>query len=90
MIAKIDMQPMAANVRAKYVLAPIWVTSFEYRGTIYRVLINGQTGNIVGTWPKSFKKFFMIVGLVAGGIFTTQFVYALLLMLIQWLQSRGG
>ena len=89
-IAKIDMQPMAANVRAKYVLAPIWVTSFEYRGTIYRVLINGQTGNIVGTWPKSFKKFFMIVGLVAGGIFTTQFVYALLLMLIQWLQSRGG
>lgn len=90
LIAKINMQPAAGNIRAKYVLAPMWITSFDYRGVVYRVLINGQTGNIVGTWPKSLKRFFMIFGLIAGGIFTTQFLMLLLQMLIEWLKTRGG
>ena len=87
-ISKLDMQPGATNIRAKYVLAPIWITSFDYHGTIYRVLINGQTGEIVGTWPKSFKRFFMIFGIIAGAIFGTQFLMALLAMLMNWLSSR--
>ena len=88
-IAKLDMQPGASNIRAKYVLAPIWITSFDYNGTVYRVLINGQTGNIVGTWPKSFKRFFMIFGLIVGGIFGTQFLLSLFRMFVAWLQSLG-
>ena len=88
-IAKLDMNPGASNIRAKYVLAPIWITSFDYHGTVYRVLINGQTGNIVGTWPRSFKRFFMIFGLIAGGIFGTQFLLSLLRMFIAWLQTLG-
>ncbi len=87
-IARLDMQPGATNVRAKYVLAPIWITSFDYHGTIYRVLINGQTGDIVGTWPKSFKRFFMIFGIIVGAIFGTQFLMALIAMIISWLSSR--
>ena len=89
-ISKLDMQPQATNIRAKYVLAPIWITSFDYHGTIYRVLINGQTGNIVGTWPKSFKRFFLIFGLIAGGIFGTQFLIALFRTFAGWLSSLGG
>jgi hypothetical protein len=53
------------------------------------VLINGQTGNIVGTWPKSFKRFFMIFGLIVGGIFGTQFLLSLFRMFVAWLQSLG-
>lgn len=87
-ISRLDMQPGATNVRAKYVLAPVWITSFDYHGTIYRVLVNGQTGDIVGTWPKSFKRFFMILGIVAGAIFGTQFLMALLAMLMNWLASK--
>ena len=88
-IARIDMQPQAGNIRAKYVLAPIWITSFDYHGTIYRVLVNGQTGSVAGTWPKSFKRFFMIIGIVFGAIFGTQFLMALLRTFFAWLASRG-
>ena len=70
-------------------ISPIWITSFDYNGTVYRVLINGQTGNIVGTWPKSFKRFFMIFGLIVGGIFGTQFLLSLFRMFVAWLQSLG-
>ena len=88
-IARIDMTPQAGNIRAKYVLAPIWITSFDYHGTVYRVLVNGQTGDIVGTWPKSLKRFFMIFGLIVGGIFGTQFLIALLRTFMMWLASLG-
>lgn len=88
-IARIDMTPQAGNIRAKYVLAPIWITSFDYHGTVYRVLVNGQTGDIVGTWPKSLKRFFMIFGLIVGGIFGTQFLIALLRTFMMWLSSLG-
>ena len=88
-IAKLDMQPSAGNIRAKYVLAPIWITSFDYHGTIYRVLVNGQTGGIVGTWPKSFKRFFMILGIIFGAIFGSQFLLALLRTFANWISSLG-
>ena len=88
-IAKIDMTPQAGNIRAKYVLAPIWITSFDYHGTIYRVLVNGQTGDVAGTWPKSFKRFFITLGLIAAGIFGTQFLIALFRTFMMWLATLG-
>ena len=88
-IARIDMKPEATNVHAKYVLAPIWITSFDYNGTIYRVLVNGQTGNIVGTWPKSLKRIFMIIGIVAGALFGLSFLRALIMTIVQWVSSWG-
>ena len=89
-VAKIDMKPEASNVRAKYVLAPIWITSFDYHGTIYRVLINGQTGNIVGTWPRSLKRIFIIIGIVAGALFSLSLIRALIGSIIQLISSFGG
>ena len=88
-IARIDMKPEASNVRAKYVLAPIWITSFDYHGTIYRVLINGQTGNIVGTWPRSLKRIFIIIGIVAGGLFGLSLIRALIASIMQWISTFG-
>ncbi|MBQ1246749.1 MAG: hypothetical protein IIX95_01800, partial [Clostridiales bacterium] len=66
------------------VLAPIWITSFDYHGTSYRVLVNGQTGSIAGTWPKSFKKFFMILGIIAGAVIGSR----ILLFFFQWLLNQ--
>ena len=88
-IARIDMKPEATNVHAKYVLAPIWITSFDYNGTGYRVLVNGQTGNIVGTWPKSLKRIFITIGIVAGAIFGTQIIMLLIRSFMAWLASLG-
>ena len=88
-IAKIDMKPEATNVHAKYVLAPIWITSFDYNGTVYRVLVNGQTGNIVGTWPRSMKRIFMIIGIVAGAIFGLKLLQALFMSIYNLIVARG-
>ena len=88
-IAKIDMKPEATNVHAKYVLAPIWITSFDYNGTVYRVLVNGQTGNIVGTWPRSMKRIFMIIGIVAGAIFGLKLLQALFMTIYNLIAARG-
>lgn len=87
-IAKLDMNPEASNIRAKYVLAPVWITSFSYNGQLYRVLINGQTSNVVGTWPKSFKKFFLIIGIIAGAIFGTRILFSLWSFLVQLITGR--
>ena len=88
-IAKLDMKPEATNVRAKYILAPIWITSFNYNGTVYRVLINGQTNAIVGTWPRSLGRIFKIIGIVAAAVFGSQMLLALIRTLMNWLSSLG-
>lgn len=40
----------------RYILLPVFVSAFHYRNKIYRVLLNGQTGQIAGQrpvdWPK--------------------------------------
>jgi len=42
-----------SNVAYKYMLLPVWMLSFRYRKQIYRVMINGQTGKVVGNAPVS-------------------------------------
>jgi hypothetical protein len=37
--------------RYKHVLLPIWVSAYRYRGKVYRFLVNGQTGELVGQAP---------------------------------------
>ena len=38
------------------VLFPIWIASFTYRHKIYRVLVNGETGQVAGDKPFSWIK----------------------------------
>ena len=88
-VSKFEFHPEATNIRAKYVLAPIWITSFDYHGTAYRVLINGQTGSIAGTWPKSFKKIFITIGIIAGAYIGTRLLFFFFEWLIGLIQGLG-
>lgn len=65
-VDKLEMQPEATNIRAKYILAPIWITSFNYNGQTYRTLINGQSGEVIGKWPKRRGKWWLIPIIVLG------------------------
>jgi hypothetical protein len=38
------------------ILLPVWVMAYNYKETIYRFLINGQTGQATGQAPLSWKK----------------------------------
>ena len=51
--------------RAELVLLPVWIATYAHQGEIFRLLVNGQTGEVVGKAPRSTMK---VVGLVLAVI----------------------
>ena len=44
------------DLRFKHILLPIWLAAYRYRGKVYQILINGQTGEVEGARPYSWIK----------------------------------
>jgi hypothetical protein len=42
-----------SNVTYKYLLLPVWMSSFEYKGKTYRFMVNGRSGRVGGKYPIS-------------------------------------
>lgn len=49
----IQISPRFSKETYKYILVPIYSTSYHFKGKQYTVLINGQNGKIKGEYPKS-------------------------------------
>lgn len=47
------INPLYRNAEATPLLVPVWIFAYEYRGRIFRFLINGQTGKAEGRAPVS-------------------------------------
>lgn len=45
----------------KHLLLPVWMATYRYRNQVYQVLINGETGKIVGDRPYSVLKIALAV-----------------------------
>jgi ribosomal protein S27E len=45
----------------KHVLLPVWIAAYRYRNQVYRFLVNGQTGEVVGKAPWSWVKIALFV-----------------------------
>lgn len=69
-----------SDVRVRLALLPIWVATFRHGSATLRLLVNGQTGEVVGDVPVSRGKILRAV-LVPLGILA-------LLALLLWLGSR--
>jgi DNA-directed RNA polymerase subunit RPC12/RpoP len=68
----------------KYVLLPLWVGTYLYRGGEYRLLVNGQTGKVGGKKPRDrFKIWMMAVVFLLAVIFVAVIAYLL------WLRTTG-
>jgi hypothetical protein len=61
------------------VLLPVWIMAYQYRGKLFRFLINGQTGRASGEAPTSYAK---IIGVIA--------VVGLILLLLCLLMLVAG
>lgn len=48
-------------VQFKYVLLPMWIAAYEYQGKVHHFLVNGQTGEVEGTAPRSALKIALLV-----------------------------
>lgn len=40
----------------KYLLLPVWISSYKYKDKIYQFMVNGQTGKVSGKTPLSIPK----------------------------------
>lgn len=56
-----SMSPQFSAITFKHVLLPIWVSTFRYRGKLYRFLVNASTGAISGERPYSAWKIALAV-----------------------------
>lgn len=50
-----------SQVTFKHVLLPVWIAAYRYRNKVYRFLVNGQTGEVVGKAPWSILKITLFV-----------------------------
>lgn len=51
-----EKQRMTEVTRHEYVLLPVWFMTFRYMDQLYTILVNGQTGKLVGNLPVNKKK----------------------------------
>lgn len=42
-----------SNIKYKYVMLPVWLSSFNYKGKVYQFAVNGQSGKVGGNYPVS-------------------------------------
>ena len=52
------------NITYKYLMLPIWCSSFKYKNKVYQFMVNGQTGKVYGKTPISVGKVILVVALV--------------------------
>lgn len=61
------------DVTFKHVLLPIWISAYQYNNKVYRFIINGRSGKVVGERPYSWIKIalavlaaLMLIGFIAS------------------------
>jgi len=73
---------MQVNVRleglsSEPMLLPVWIMAYRYKGSVYRMLINGQSGEVIGQAPFSWRKLILLVivimFLLLGALITSSF-----------------
>lgn len=57
-----------SDIRWKHILLPLWSLQYRFRGKIYTVLVNGQTGEVAGKAPLSFWKIFFFFLAIVGAL----------------------
>lgn len=50
------------NITYKYLLLPIWISSFRYGDKTYQFMVNGQTGKVSGRTPIDKLKVALVIG----------------------------
>ena len=50
------------NITYKYLLLPIWISSFRYGDKTYQFMVNGQTGKVSGRTPIDKAKVALVIG----------------------------
>jgi len=86
---KRNLQPGGVNwadMTFKYVLLPLWIGTYHYKGRQYQVMVNGQTGKVSGEKPRDILKTILIISSVIASLLVVLIFLALAGLEIGWLQ----
>ena len=73
-VRNLRMDTVFSHMTYKYLLLPVWISSYKYKEKVYQFMVNGQTGKISGKTPLSIPK-----------IIITSIAVILIIALIWWL-----
>lgn len=62
----------------RLVLLPVWIATYRHKNKVFRMLVNGQTGEVVGNVPRSWAKIAGFVGCI--GVMLIGFALFMLLI----------
>ncbi len=71
----IQINSTFSNLTYKYLLLPVWLSSYKYKDKIYNFMVNGQTGKVSGKTPISIPK---VIITVLGCIAAIALIYYLM------------
>lgn len=56
-----DIDSVYENIRLKYILLPVWLSAYRYKGKSYQIMVNAFNGKVYGQRPYSFWKIAFLV-----------------------------
>lgn len=69
-VSSVKFSTLYNNITYKYILLPVWISSFKYKEKTYQFVVNGQTGKVGGNSPVSALRVIIAIligaGIIAG------------------------
>ncbi|MBQ8957490.1 MAG: hypothetical protein IJ057_03145 [Bacteroidales bacterium] len=62
----VKFSTLYSNITYKYLLVPVWISSFKYKEKVYQFVVNGQTGKVGGKTPVSAWRVILAILMAAG------------------------
>lgn len=66
----VEFSTIFSKITYKYLLVPVWISSFKYKEKVYQFVVNGQTGRVGGNSPVSAWRVILAIligaGIIAG------------------------
>ena len=66
---KLNASAIHEGLSGDPVLLPIFIGAYRRRDEVYRIVINGQTGKLIGKAPISWTKVALVTGIVLAVLF---------------------
>ena len=68
-VDRVKVSTTYSKITYKYLMLPIWCSSFKYNDKIYQFMVNGQTGKVYGKTPVSVGKVILVIAIVLVVLF---------------------
>ncbi len=78
-VKDVQLSTQYYNVKFKYILAPIYLASYTYKGKVFPVAINGQSGVVSCNTPSYLGKIILFIIL---GVISLPFVFYFLVLIL--------